>query len=282
MMIPCIIYWCFDKKTGVFAMFCFGTGNFVNQFIKNTACVYRPWINEPALKPAVDALDGATGYSFPSGHTVSAATVAGAIGWAWRKKWPAVFVFCILYILAVGFSRNYLGVHTPQDVLVALLESIVIIAAIGPFVKWVDGAPNRDILVVAVGLAISAAFLVYATYKPYPMDYVNGELLVNPRDMLIDCYRSAGMLAGMLVGWFCERRYVGFETDNCTAAVRVVRAVIGVVLSLSMYAVVGSFTVNVLGSLQGGLIKMFITLLTAAFLAPGISQAIEKNFLAKR
>ena len=42
------------------------------------------------------------------------------VSWSWKK---IVSVFLILCVLITGFSRNYLGVHTPQDVCVGLLES---------------------------------------------------------------------------------------------------------------------------------------------------------------
>ncbi|WP_201983274.1 phosphatase PAP2 family protein [Hymenobacter rubidus] len=58
-------------------------------------------------------------YSFPSGHAMGAAAVATALGfllWQHRGHWLA-WAAGPLFALGVGWSRMYLGVHFPSDVL---------------------------------------------------------------------------------------------------------------------------------------------------------------------
>jgi len=65
-------------------------------------------------------------YSFPSGHAMGAAAVATALGfllWQHRGHWLA-WTLGPLFALGVGWSRMYLGVHYPSDVLAGWTGSV--------------------------------------------------------------------------------------------------------------------------------------------------------------
>ena len=75
------------------------------------------------VRPDHPVHHAASGYSFPSGHSMSAMTFYGLIIYLFvsklkddRAKWLLV-VFLSLLILAIGFSRIYLRVHFASDVL---------------------------------------------------------------------------------------------------------------------------------------------------------------------
>lgn len=73
----------------------------------------------PNLYPLIDI----GGYSFPSGHATNAVTVYGILAFllwrfiptSWGRK--LLILFSTIMILTIGFSRIYLGVHYPSDVL---------------------------------------------------------------------------------------------------------------------------------------------------------------------
>jgi undecaprenyl-diphosphatase len=76
----------------------------------------------------VEALVGATvGYSMPSGH--AATSFAGAVILTYLLRQAAPFAF--LLAVAISFSRIYVGVHYPSDVLAgAALGALVSLTAI--------------------------------------------------------------------------------------------------------------------------------------------------------
>ena len=65
---------------------------------------------------------GATGFSFPSGHALAAATLFPLMAWVTLRLRGAAFALLGIGMpLFVGFGRLYLGVHWPTDVLAGWL-----------------------------------------------------------------------------------------------------------------------------------------------------------------
>ena len=62
-----------------------------------------------------------TGFSFPSGHTSASFTGAASV-FAYNKKIGAL---ALAFALLIGFSRMYLYVHYPTDVLAGALVGVV-------------------------------------------------------------------------------------------------------------------------------------------------------------
>ena len=65
----CTLYWCVDKRFAYLLGFTYFTAGLCVQIMKITFRIPRPWILDPEFKAVESALPGATGYSFPSGHT---------------------------------------------------------------------------------------------------------------------------------------------------------------------------------------------------------------------
>jgi membrane-associated phospholipid phosphatase len=77
--------------------------------------------------PVLDWATTAGGFAYPSGHTSAATIGAGALGWALvrhlDRRWARVIVWgaVVLYAGTVGWTRIWLGVHWPLDVVGAWL-----------------------------------------------------------------------------------------------------------------------------------------------------------------
>ena len=221
-MLACVLFWAVDKKSGSFLFLNIGFSRFFMQVLKLTFCVYRPWIRSSKIVP----VETASGYSFPSGHSVTAASYYGTVIERFRKNKP-LCIFMGFMIFLTMFSRNYIGVHTPQDVLVGALLGIIVVMIGAKVWEWIDKNPKRDYIIPIVGIVLTALFLVYISFKSYPMDYAKGELLVDPNKMMKDGFKDAGRLLGVTVAWFLERRFVKFSLDVSVSR-KVTRCCLGI------------------------------------------------------
>ena len=216
-MIPVLFYWMLSKKDGFYTLVSYYLACGVNAVVKLTVCAYRPWIRDPRVIPAGDAITTATGYSFPSGHTVTATPIYGGLAvTSWKKaKWFSVL--CVLMILITGFSRNYLGVHTPQDVIVALCEGLLALYLMGKLFPWLERHPEKEDLLLLLCFVFGWLAILYISYKPYPMDYVGDKLLVDPKKMMVDGYGDIALLIAFPVARYVEKRWIRFRATGLDA-----------------------------------------------------------------
>ena len=215
-LIPVFLYWFWDKRKGLYTLVSYYFCMFFTPVLKLTVCCYRPWIRDARILPAGDAITTATGYSFPSGHTSTGGPLAGGLAvTAWREKdgrvrWLAPIL--VLWVLLTGFSRNYLGVHTPQDVFVGISLSVLgLILAVKLF-RYVQAHPEKEDALLLGGFLICWAAIAYITFKPYPMDMnAEGKLIVDPRKMMNDGYGDIGKVIGFIVARYVEKHWIRFK-----------------------------------------------------------------------
>lgn len=105
----------YDENTGVLMIISELTSLGITAGLKQIVKRERPFIN---LKDVYfDKNNSPTDrYSFPSGHTSTAFSMATTLTLRYPDK-PAVIAISYLYAALVGYGRIYLGVHYPSDVL---------------------------------------------------------------------------------------------------------------------------------------------------------------------
>ncbi len=276
-LLPFVILWCADKKWGYRFLATMYLGEVINGIIKLTVCAYRPWIRSDAIEPAGDSKVAATGYSFPSGHTMCATTGYGTL-FTWQKnkrKWLAIL--CIVLIALTGFSRNFLGVHTPQDVLVGMIESVAIVLLVGIFVKKISGDDKKINIVSLIGIVFVIVAILYIKLKPYPLDYVDGELLVDPVAMMKDCFKGCGKLLGLIAGCYIERKYIRYEIPfeaKCLPILTCTGAGLAFAWDQWFYE---ATVVLVFGKNWGGMIGEFILVMFGVVLWPFVIRKYCRN-----
>ena len=225
-VLACVFFWAVNKKTGRYLFLNLGLARFAMQSLKLTFTVYRPWIREPAIKP----VQLASGYSFPSGHSVTATTNYGTLIYRYRRYVPLVVFLCVMIALTL-FSRLYIGAHTPEDVLVGFAVAVLVVIFAPRLWDWIDAEPNRVWWLLGGAAVLTVLFLVYISLRPYPLDYDStGKLLVDPLEMQIDGWKDAGRFFGVACGIVSESRTVKFETKGVPIIWRVTRCCWGLLL----------------------------------------------------
>lgn len=274
-IIVAFIYWCVNKRAGLYILSSFTGAKAVNASLKLTVCAYRPWIRDPRIIPAGDAITTATGYSFPSGHTITATPIYGGIALKTWKKMKWISIICLVLIAVTGISRNYLGVHTPQDVVVAMIEGFVFLFAMHKLFGYLEKHPEKENIFLVAGIILGIIAICYITFKSYPMDYVNGELLVDPKKMMKDGYGDIGSFIAFCVGRFIEKTWIRFEPKLDTKTISAGMA--GGLILFFLIRLLGSPLNQFLGLQWGSLANKFIIMLFIMAVWPAVMKLIQKR-----
>lgn len=220
MCILCVLYWCVNKEFAFGVCISFFVSTLLVQGLKIAVRIDRPWILDPAFLPIGDALKTATGYSFPSGHTQSAASLYGYLGIAsGKKKWMAL---SWLLVAMVGLSRMYLGVHTPWDVLASMVISLAVIL----LTLWWLRAGRSDTVLACVLGGLSVIVIVFALSL-----YGRGMIELH---YVADACKAAGGCIGCAIGFIWARKAIPFPVKTPKLCQQVVKLLVGLAVVLAL------------------------------------------------
>ncbi len=274
--LPFVILWAVDKKWGYRFLYANAVGEVINGTLKLTVCAYRPWIRSSLIVPAGDSKVAATGYSFPSGHTMSATTTYGSVFVWQREKRKWLVILCAVAIALTGFSRNFLGVHTPQDVIVGFIVGVFTIYVVGVVSQKVDGNDSLLDKLTIIGFVAVVLIIVYITFKRYPLDYVDGVLLVDPQKMMNDCFKHCGLLTGLMLGHYLDRHYLKYEIPSSNKSLPLLTCVgVGILFGWKEFLAPAT-VILAFGGHWGNFISRFLMTLFGVYFWPRVIIRGEK------
>ena len=274
--IPAILFWCINKQAGIFLLFNAQIGRVINELFKGTLCIYRPWFKDAELIPDADAMKSASEYSFPSGHTQFTAAVYGGFAFFYRKILPWMIVPCGLIVLSVAFSRNFLGVHTPQDVLFAIIYSVALFFVAEKIFKWTGKDDERKLIFFLCGMIAIVAVFLWLYFKPYPEDVLNGKVIVDPLTARANAFDALGFGLAFFLGWFLEDKFVRFKTKVSNKN-KLWRVIIGFAVLGVIAAVVYPLLKIFLSLEMYKFFKAFLPFFAILFIIPLIFTKVEKR-----
>lgn len=254
-----IVFWCVDKKRGYLLMAVGFAGTIFNQFLKLLFRIPRPWVLDPNFTILEQAREAAAGYSFPSGHTQLAVGTFGAL--AVTDKNCRVKILCWTLAALVGFSRMYIGVHTPYDVGVSVMIALALVYGMRKPVT--EGGVKEIKTVIALLLILALGLLIYVEWWKFPED-------MDPHNLnsgVKNAYTMLGSLVGVAVVYVGERKYVHFETKAVWWA-QILKVVLGIAVVLAVKEGLRAPMEALFGAYPGRAVRYFLIVLTAGMLWP--------------
>lgn len=204
LLIP-IIWLGYSYQWGLRLFYWFTANNLVNYFAKQAFGWPRPNTDLPEL-----GLLQPSGPGFPSGGAQSCLFVGVILIYYWRTR--AAWVIGLIYILLISFSRLYLGVHYPIDVMggwvIAATLLTFFIYTKDPLEKWL--AKKGHFFCLILSLLIPAAILWFMPRKTV--------------------YYIVGSMMGVGIGTYFSLKYHLFLRDSKKISEGIGRSIIGVAL----------------------------------------------------
>jgi membrane-associated phospholipid phosphatase len=162
-----LLFWCVDEKKGARLGLILILSTFANGFVKELLKQPRPFALEPSIGLAFEP-----SYGIPSGHAqLSLCFVLPLAIWAGRSRFArsgafkaAIRLGAALFILGIAFTRLYLGVHFPTDILGGWLLGGILLGLwflleprTAPLLE-AGGLRSRMIVVAAVAIGMNALY----------------------------------------------------------------------------------------------------------------------------
>lgn len=259
LVVALILFWCVDKYKGYFVLLVGFLGTITSQFMKLLCRIPRPWVLDENFTILEQAREGASGYSFPSGHTQSAVGTFGGIAYTTKNKW--IHTIAIIIAVLVPISRMYVGVHTPADVVIGALISLLLIFLLKPIVF---GNSKRNLpILLCVMTVVSVLYVCFVEFFPFPAD-IDPTNLASGRK---NAYTLLGALAGFLLVYIADEKWLHFSTKAVWWA-QILKVLLGCLIVLGVKSGMKTPLNALFGESVGRAARYFLVVLVAGIVWP--------------
>jgi len=202
------IYWCLDRRKGARLVVLVLLSTALNLWLKTVFAVPRPFTLDPSVGLAFEPT-----LSLPSNHAQTSLVFWGGAAILFRGKWS--LAIGLIPPLLIGFSRVYLGVHYPTDILAG----------------WAIGG----LILVADRLAGDTIERALSSFRPSIRLAAAAALVVG----MVAAYREDVSMAGILFGFAAAVIYMpaaaAFSTEGRIPK-RSLRYLVGIATVAAIYA----------------------------------------------
>jgi membrane-associated phospholipid phosphatase len=212
----CTVLWCLNKRKALAICSTMLTALAAMGALKAIVRYPRPWLVIEGLDSS--RLETATGYSFPSGHTTTAASMYGSLSKAYRKRWLSIL--CAVLILLVGLSRNYLRVHWPMDVVGGWILGLGASLVLYDRLYSILGEKGK-------ARVMMLAYFIVGTISALLMAILLDAGKID-ETAFMDLMKNMAFVGGGFLGALLESRYVGFDASKGGLLKKLLRLAIGI------------------------------------------------------
>lgn len=211
------IYWTLSKRWGVMTALALVFSSYAAGFIKWSFNLARP------PSPPVQRWWHETSPGFVSGHATTAMGVWGTLAALVQRAW--FWALAGILIFFIGFSRIYLGVHYPSDVIGGWVTGFVVTVLLLWMVPKLERAIRswRGGIMLAAVLALSLFLVAIFPLNPQTPFWPNASAV-----------QLAGLLFGMLAGLVWDVKSLHFQVDGPWPK-RLLRFLLGLMILALLY-----------------------------------------------
>jgi membrane-associated phospholipid phosphatase len=163
-----IIFWLIDEKQGLRLGILIVVCAWINNFMKDILQQPRPFYFDPSLGLASEST-----YSTPSGHAQMSLVfwipMAVWLGNIWARRRSLIWTAAIAFILLIGLTRLYLGVHFPTDIFAGWILGGIILGGwffVGPRLEKLFASPGtrfhetrfRNVIAAVIALLMNSVY----------------------------------------------------------------------------------------------------------------------------